>query len=91
MFPCLHAAQYFLLAIRWKSIKALQPLFQLLLPLRGKSPELRVAFERPPLLVRRKPAMLIQPLPGVVSLLRRLIRSLLEPRLRPQFSAWLWA
>jgi hypothetical protein len=59
MLPDFHAAQDLLLPIRGHAIEAPQALLQLLLALRGKPLELRIAFESAPLLIERLIAMLV--------------------------------
>jgi hypothetical protein len=76
VLPSLHPPQHLLLALRRHVVEVLQPLFQLLLALRRKPPEIGITLERAPLLIERLIAMLIQPLPGVMSLRRRLIRTI---------------
>ena len=75
MFPCLHAPQHLLLAVGRHTVEPLQPLLQPLLTFRRKTPELRVVFQRAPLLIERLIAVLIQPLARMMSLCWGLISS----------------
>jgi hypothetical protein len=78
-----------LLAVGRQAIEMLEPLFQLLLPLRRKPPERGIILKRAPLLIEWQLAVLLEPLSGVVPLWGRLrpgyvvslLRSGLIPRL----------
>jgi hypothetical protein len=66
VLPGFHAPKHLLLAIWRKAVKALQSLLKLLLAVRWKPAELRVALQCSPLLIERQTAMLIQPLSRMV-------------------------
>ena len=81
VLPGFHSPQNLLLAVWRQAVEVLQSLFKLLLAIVRKTAKLRIIFKRPPLLIERLLAMLIQPLAGMMSFCRRLI----GPR-RPIFS-----
>jgi len=75
VLPGLHPIQHALLLLWRHTVKVLQLIAQLILPLGRKISELRIVFECFSLLLGRKTLMLAQPLPSVMLLpLRRLFR-----------------
>ena len=73
VFPGLHAAQHLLLPVGRQAVKTLQTVLKFLLAFTRKATKRGIVFKRPPLLVVGHLTVLIQPLPGVVTLRRRLV------------------
>jgi len=65
MLPGFHAVEHSILLLSRHAIKSLQGVTQLLLPPGWKIAELRIAFERFALLLRRQISVRAQPLTGV--------------------------
>ena len=63
-----HAPQHLLPLLRWQTVKPTKLVLQMLLLLRRKVTELRIALQRPFLLFGRQIVMLAQPLSGVALL-----------------------
>lgn len=74
VFPSFHSPQDLLLALGRHGVEVLQPLLELLLFGWGKVAELRIVFERPPLLVKRLLSVLVEPLPRMMAFGWRLVR-----------------
>ena len=89
VFPGFHASQHLLLTLRRHGIEALQALFKALLAFRRKPAKLRIILERAPLLVRRETAIVIEPLSGMMSLVRGLIGAVFPLRGRLKLRAGL--
>jgi hypothetical protein len=53
VFPCFHALKHLLLPVCRHTVKVLQPLLELLLPLWGQAAKRRIVLKCPPLLVER--------------------------------------
>jgi len=89
VFPGFHASQHLLLTVGRHGIEPLQALFKALLAFRRKPAKLRIILERAPLLVRRETAIAIEPLSGMMPLVRGLIGPIFPLRRRLKLRAGL--
>ena len=75
VLPGLHSPEDLLLPFRRQAVETLQPLLVLLLAFARKAAKCRVFFKRSFLFVERLLAMLVEPLPGMMSVAGWLVRS----------------
>lgn len=74
VLPNFHSVQHALLLLGRQAVEVLQPVFQSLLALRRQAAELGIILQRASLLLRRNALIPAQPLAGMMSLRRRLVR-----------------
>jgi hypothetical protein len=91
MFPRLHTPQHLLLPFLRHAVEPLQPLFVLTLRFPRQSAECRVILQSLPALVWSHLPLPVQPLTGMMSLRRWLVRAILRPRSRLEIRARLLA
>ena len=74
VLPGFHATQNLLLTVCRHAVETLQTLLKFLLTIGRQTLELRIALQCTLLLIKRLLTVLVQPLPGMMSFCRRLVR-----------------